>query len=60
MPEDDIDLLRFLLESLIIPDQEITVVEVAPHLGIFTIATAAGQIAMGFDVAGKILMRPSG
>ena len=60
VPEDDIDLLRFLVESSIIPDQKITVVEAAPHLGVFTIATATEQISMGYDVAGKILVRPLG
>ena len=59
VPEDDIELLRFLVESLILPDQEITVAEAAPHLGVFTITTAAGQISMGYNVAEKILVRPT-
>ena len=58
VPEDDIDLLRFLVESQIIPDQEVTVVEAAPHLGVFKIATAAKQISIGYNVAKKILVRP--
>ena len=37
VPEDDIDLLRFLVESRIIPDEEITVVEAARYLGVLTI-----------------------
>ena len=58
VPEDDIDLLRFLVESLIIPDQEITVLEATPYLGVLAIATSGGQVSIGYDVARKILVRP--
>ena len=58
VPEDDIDLLRFLVESRIIPDQEITVLEATPYLGVLVIATPADQVSIGYDVARKILVRP--
>ena len=58
VPEDDIDLLRFLVESLIIPDEEITVLDAAPYLGVLAVANSNGQVSMGYDVAGKILVRP--
>ncbi len=59
VPEDDIDLLRFLVESEIIPDREITVAQAAPHLGVFKIATATEEVSIGYNVARKILVRPS-
>ena len=60
VPEDNIDLLRFLVESQIIPDQEITVLKTASYLGVLTIVTATNQISIGYDVARKILVRPLG
>ena len=58
VPEDDIDLLRYLVESMIIPDEEITVLEATPYLGVLKISTARDQVSMGYDVARKILVRP--
>ena len=58
VPEDDIDLLRFLVESLIIPDEEITVLDAAPYLGVLAVANSNDQVSIGYDVAGKILVRP--
>ena len=57
VPEDDTDLLRFLVESGIIPDQEMTILETTPYLGLMTIATSANQVSIGYDVARKILVR---
>ncbi len=59
VPEDDIALLQFLVESQIIPDREITVTQAAPHLGVFKIATATEEVSIGYNVAKKILVRPS-
>ena len=59
VPEDDIDLLQFLVESQIIPDREVTVAQAAPHLGVFKIATATEEVSVGYNVAKKILVRPS-
>lgn len=58
VPEDDIDLLRLLVESLIIPDQEIIILEASPYLGGLIIATSADQVSIGYYVARKILVRP--
>lgn len=57
VPEDDIDLLQFLVESQIIPDREVTVAQAAPHLGVFKIATATEEVSVGYNVAKKILVR---
>ena len=57
VPEDDIKLLQFLVESKIIPDREVTVTQAAPHLGVFRIATATEEVSIGYNVAKKILVR---
>ena len=57
VPEDDIRLLQFLVESEIIPDREVTVTQAAPHLGVFKIATATDEVSIGYNVAKKILVR---
>jgi DtxR family Mn-dependent transcriptional regulator len=57
VPEDNMDLLRFLVDSLIIPEQEIRVVEATPYLGVMTIATARDRISLGYQAAAKILVR---
>ena len=58
VPEDDINLLCFLVESLIIPDQEVTVLEATPYLGVLTMATSTDQVSLGYGVARQILVRP--
>ena len=60
VPEDDIRLLQFLVESEIIPDREVTVTQAAPHLGVFKIATATEEVSIGYNVAKKILVRTFG
>ncbi len=57
VPEDNMDLLRFLVDSLIIPEQEIKVVEATPYLGVMTIATARDRISVGYQAAAKIMVR---
>ena len=57
VPEDDIDLLRYLVDNRVIPDEEITVLEAAPFLGVMKIASPTVQVSLGFDVARKILVR---
>ena len=57
VPEDDIKLLQFLVESEIIPDREVSVTQAAPHLGVFKIATATEEVSIGYNVAKKILVR---
>ena len=52
-------MLQFLVESQIIPDREVTVAQAAPHLGVFKIATATEEVSVGYNVAKKILVRPS-
>jgi DtxR family Mn-dependent transcriptional regulator len=57
VPEEDSRLLRFLVDSLIIPNHEITVVEAAQYLGVLKVATQRGNLSIGYDVARQILVR---
>ena len=57
VPEEDPELLRFLVEQGILPRRTITVVEASPHRGIITIKTEQGEGALGYGVAAKIWVR---
>ena len=57
VPEEDAKLLRFLAESMIVPDHEITVLEAAPYLGVLEVATQRDKVSIGYNVARQILVR---
>ena len=57
VPEEDAKLLRFLTESLIVPENEITVLEAAPYLGVLKVATPQDEVSIGYNVARQILVR---
>ena len=57
VPEEDSQLLKFLVDSLIIPEHEIQVVEAAPYLGVLTVATTRAKVSVGYNVAQQILVR---
>ena len=57
VPEEDVKLLRFLTESRIVPDNEITVLEAAPYLGVLRVATQQDQVSLGYNVARQIFVR---
>ena len=54
VPEEDSELLKFLVEQSILPDEEITVIGASTSLGVITIKTKYGEIAIGYSVAGRI------
>ena len=58
VPEEDAKLLRFLSDCLIVPEQEITVLEAAPYLGVLRVATQRDKVSIGYNVARQILVRP--
>ena len=59
VPEEDTKLLHFLVDSLIVPDHEIKVVEAAPYLGVLQVATQRDTMSIGYNVAHQILVRTS-
>ena len=60
VPEEDVDLLRFLAESLIIPEHEVKVIESAPYLGVLKVATQRDDVSIGYNVARQIVVRSPG
>jgi len=58
VPEEDDKLLRFLVDSHLVPDQEVRVLEAAPYLGVLTVATAKDKVSIGYNVAAQIVVRP--
>ena len=59
IPEEDAQLLRFLSDSNIVPEQPITVAEATPYLGVMEVATKDCQVSIGYNVACQIVVRPS-
>ena len=59
VPEEDPQLLKFLADSNIVPECEITVADATPFLGVIEVATQQGQVSMGFNVAHQIVVRPA-
>ena len=58
IPEEDDQLLKFLADSLIIPEHQVAVLEVAQFLGVVMVATGSSQVSIGYTVAQQILVRP--
>ncbi|MBI2855457.1 MAG: metal-dependent transcriptional regulator [Chloroflexi bacterium] len=58
VPEEDSELLRFLVEHAVLPEEEVTVVEASPHRGVVTIRTRMGEGALGYAVASRIWLHP--
>lgn len=56
IPEEDVDLLRFLDEWKITPGRKLSVLEAAPYRGVLTIKTARGDVSLGYNVAEQILV----
>jgi DtxR family Mn-dependent transcriptional regulator len=59
VPEEDQELLRFLVEQGILPRKTVTVVEASPYRGIIAVKTEVGEGALGYGVAARIWVRPS-
>ena len=58
VPEEDTELLRFLVELSILPDKKVTVVDASRHRGVITVRTESGEDALGYSVAARIWVRP--
>jgi len=56
VPEEDSDLLKFLVEQAILPQEQLTIVDASPHLGVITLRTKIGEAAIGYSVAAQIWM----
>ena len=59
VPEEDPQLLKFLSDSEIVPEQTVTIAGATPFLGVMEVATEQGQVSMGYTVAHQIVVRPA-
>ena len=59
VPEEDAELLQFLSEAGIVPDQEVQVVEAAPYRGVLIVKSAKDRVSIGYNVATQIVVRPA-
>lgn len=57
IPEEDQDLLRFLVEHGVVPDQEVVVVEAGHYRGVITFRNHRGEAALGLQAASRIWLR---
>ena len=60
VPEEDHDLLRFLIEHAVLPNQEITVHEAGQYRGVLVFKTSVGQNALGYEAAARVWVRRLG
>lgn len=58
VPEEDSQLLKFLAESMIVPEQRIAVAEAILYLGVMEVATQRDKVSIGYNVASQIVVRP--
>ena len=58
IPEEDDKLLKFLVESKIVPEQPIRIIEAAPYLGVLVVGTPDDKVSIGYNVARQIIIRP--
>jgi len=43
---------------MIVPEQQITVAEATPYLGVMEVATQRDKVSIGYNVASQIVVRP--
>ena len=57
VPEEDTELLRFLVDLCVLPDRSITVVDASQSRGVISVKTEQGEGALGYSVAARIWVR---
>jgi DtxR family Mn-dependent transcriptional regulator len=57
VPEDDGELLWYLVDNRIVPGERIDVVEAAPYRGIITLSREGVEVVVGYEVADRIWVR---
>ncbi|MBF8267127.1 MAG: metal-dependent transcriptional regulator [Dehalococcoidia bacterium] len=60
IPEENPELLRFLVEQAILPEEMVTVMEASRHRGVITIKTRKGEGTLGYAVASRIWVHLGG
>ena len=59
IPEDDQELLRFLIDHHVVPDQELEILEAGRYRGVISFRTVLGDTALGYEAATRIWVRES-
>jgi DtxR family Mn-dependent transcriptional regulator len=59
IPEEDEELIKYLVECAVLPGVEVTVQEVAPSRGVVGIKVGDRTAVLGYGVAGRIHVRPA-
>lgn len=59
VPEEDQDLLRFLVQSGVVPGAGLRVVDAARYRGVLTVEVEGTAIALGYQVATRVWVQPS-
>jgi DtxR family Mn-dependent transcriptional regulator len=59
VPEEDPELLRFLVDQAVLPEERVTVAEASRHRGVIVIRTRQGEEALSYAVASRIWVRPA-
>tara|TARA_Y100000588_G_scaffold122005_3_gene133676 strand:- start:3780 stop:3953 length:174 start_codon:yes stop_codon:yes gene_type:complete len=49
--------MRFLVDSMVIPEHLVTVAEAAPYLGVMEVATQQGKVSIGHNADRQIAVR---
>ena len=57
IPEENPDLLRFLVENGVVPNSELAVVETGRYRGVLTFRTDKGESAVDYETASRIWLR---
>lgn len=58
VPEDDQDLLEYFVENGLVPGMPVKVREAAPYRGIVRLSCNGNEVVVGYEVAGRIWVRP--
>ena len=58
VPEDDQDLLEYLVRHRLVPGQKITVKEAAPTRGVLTLQVDSEEVVFNYDIASMIMAYP--
>ena len=59
IPEDDEELVKYLVETGVLPEVQVRVDEVAPYRGVVSLTVNGKAAVLGYAVANRIMLRPA-
>lgn len=60
IPEDDEELVKYLVETGVLPGVQVRVDEVAPYRGVVSLTVDGRAAVLGYAVANRVMLRPEG